>query len=73
MIHELGLSLGVVEWLDDYCSCLSKSRDLLEGFSSEDEVIQSLEVTQSRDSSKRASVMTHSVDDFSIHYISQDL
>lgn len=69
MIHELGLSLGVVEWFDDYCSCLSEFEDVLEDFSSEDEVIQSLEVTQSCDSSKRASVMTfrvHSVDDFFI-------
>nr|GFA97582.1 hypothetical protein [Tanacetum cinerariifolium] len=66
MILKLGLSLGVVEWFDDYFSCLSVSKDMLEGFSLEDEVIQSLKVTQSSDFSKKANVMTHrvhSVDD----------
>ncbi|KAI3791105.1 hypothetical protein L2E82_04710 [Cichorium intybus] len=60
MIHELGLLLGIVEWFDDHCTCLSESKESPKRFSSEDEVINSsLEVEQPTDDYKRDSLKTH--------------
>ncbi|KVH90985.1 protein of unknown function DUF3883 [Cynara cardunculus var. scolymus] len=66
MLHELGLLLGIVEWFDDYCTCLSASKESLEddkskGFSSKDEVISALEVNQPDKGCERNSVITHRV------------
>ncbi|KAI3706216.1 hypothetical protein L6452_23812 [Arctium lappa] len=66
MLHELGLWLGIVEWFDDYCTCLFASEESLEDhktkeFSSKDEVIPALEVNQPNNDCERNSVMTHRV------------
>lgn len=54
MIHELGLFLGIVEWLDDYCTCSFESKESSKRFGSEDEVIITpLEVKQATDDCKR--------------------
>ncbi|KAI7727548.1 hypothetical protein M8C21_003852, partial [Ambrosia artemisiifolia] len=68
MIHELGLSLGIVEWFDVRCSISSESKDLVENKRpfSENEVTRSLEFNQT-------SVMTnrvHSFDDSRVQPIS---
>ncbi|KAK9072450.1 hypothetical protein SSX86_008884 [Deinandra increscens subsp. villosa] len=59
MIHELGLSLGIVEWFDDHNSLISESEQSVEYKvpSSENEVTRSLELNQ-------PSVMTHRVQSF---------
>lgn len=68
MIHELGLSLGIIEWFDDYCSCLSESKQSLENkrFILKDEFVSSVEVNQRTEDCKRDSAMTRSIDDFCI-------
>ncbi|GJS11643.1 histidine kinase-like ATPase, C-terminal domain-containing protein [Tanacetum coccineum] len=62
LVHELGLSLGIVEWLNDYCSCLSESKESLENkrLSSE------REVTASRETNQPSEVTVHSADDGSV-------
>ncbi|MFS7916429.1 hypothetical protein Hanom_Chr02g00177021 [Helianthus anomalus] len=56
MIHELGFSLGIVEWIDDHCSFLSESNESVKNKRplSESEVTRSLELNQ-------PTVMTHRV------------
>nr|XP_043606109.1 protein NO VEIN-like isoform X1 [Erigeron canadensis] len=63
MIHELGLLLGIVEWFDSYCSCLSESKKSLENHrvSLEREANQSLEINQPNDDCKRDRMMTQKV------------
>nr|GEU73490.1 hypothetical protein [Tanacetum cinerariifolium] len=68
LIHELGLSLGIVEWLNDYCSCLSESKESLEikRFSLENEIMPSLETNEPSEDRNRDSVTTltvHGADD----------
>ncbi|KAL4591063.1 hypothetical protein LXL04_004011 [Taraxacum kok-saghyz] len=40
MVHELGLLMGIVEWFDDYCTCMSQSQSQEDSkkCSSEDQV-----------------------------------
>ncbi|KAJ0508397.1 putative histidine kinase/HSP90-like ATPase superfamily [Helianthus annuus] len=59
MIHELGFSLGIVEWIDDHCSFLSEFKETVYNRSpfSENEGARSAELNQ-------PSVMTHIVDGF---------
>ncbi|KAI7727546.1 hypothetical protein M8C21_003850, partial [Ambrosia artemisiifolia] len=61
IIHELGLSLGIVEWFEDRCSVLSKSKESVENKRplSENEVTRSLVVNQLSVMAHRA----HSFDD----------
>ncbi|KAJ9555632.1 hypothetical protein OSB04_010246 [Centaurea solstitialis] len=66
MLHEVGLLLGIVEWFDDHCTCLSASKESLEdhkskGFSSKDEVIPALDVSQPNKDCERDSMLTHGV------------
>ena len=68
LVHELGLSLGIVEWFNDNCSCLSESKESLENkrLSSESKVTASRETNQPSEDGKRDGVMTitvHSADD----------
>ncbi|PWA48738.1 histidine kinase-like ATPase, C-terminal domain-containing protein [Artemisia annua] len=68
LVHELGLSLGIVEWFNDYCSCLSESKESLEKkrYSSKSEVRTSRETSQPSEDGKRDGVMTltvHGADD----------
>ncbi|MFS7913843.1 putative histidine kinase/HSP90-like ATPase superfamily [Helianthus anomalus] len=59
IIHELGLSLGIVEWLEDRCSSLSESKESVKNKRSfsENEVTQSHELNQ-------LSVITHRAQSF---------
>ena len=68
LVHELGLSLGIVEWFNDNCSCQSESKESLENkrLSSESKVTASRETNQPSEDGKRDGVMTitvHSADD----------
>ncbi|PWA40966.1 hypothetical protein CTI12_AA557850 [Artemisia annua] len=68
LVHELGLSLGIVEWFNDNCSCQPESKESHENkrLSSESKVTASRETNQPSEDGKRDGVMTltvHSADD----------